>query len=96
MQNMQRIKYRKQRKIEQNNDNTKIRESTNVARQVLLIRGPGIRVPTSAPKSRDKSQDLSRDFFAYSIPKQKLVQAGRFAHPGLYKSCSVYPRSFPL
>ena len=32
------------------------------ARVALLIRGPGIRVPTSAPKSHEESQDSSWDF----------------------------------
>ena len=29
---------------------------------ILLIRGPGIRVPSSAPKSHEESQDSSWDF----------------------------------
>ena len=45
-----------------NNEKSKLLKSECSARWALLIRGPGIRVPSSAPKSHEESQDSSWDF----------------------------------
>ena len=48
--------------LRKNNVNSKLLKSECSARWALLIRGPGIRVPSSAPKSNEESQDSSWDF----------------------------------
>ena len=50
----------------------------------LLIRGPGIRVPTSAPKSHEKPEDFSWDFSVLSrlhIFAHFLHIGGKGVHP---------------
>ena len=48
--------------LHKNDANSKLLKSECSARWALLIRGPGIRVPSSAPKSHEESQDSSWDF----------------------------------
>ena len=48
--------------LHKNDVNSKLLKSEWLARWALLIRGPGIRVPSNAPKSHEESQDSSWDF----------------------------------
>ena len=49
--------------------NKRTRSSAGILR--LLIRGPGIRVPSSAPKSHEESQDSSWDFLLGSLSERQ-------------------------
>ena len=61
-QRVQKLRSEKSRCSAQNDVNSKLLKSERSARGALLIRGPGIRVPSSAPKSHEESQDSSWDF----------------------------------
>ena len=56
------VQIRILRRYDKNNASSNFWNLTNDAPWILLIRGPGIRVPSSAPKSNEESQDSSWDF----------------------------------
>ena len=62
MQTMRCVQRRVLRWYDKNNASSNFWNLTNDAPWILLIRGPGIRVPSSAPKSHEESQDSSWDF----------------------------------
>ena len=59
--------------LHKNGVNSKVSKSECSARWALLIRGPGIRVPSSAPKSHEESKDSSWDF-SWKKPQAMLVE----------------------